>query len=109
MAGKSTRAKGRRGESEAKVLLLSRDWTVADLSAGLSSEDLLAIDSDGKTWAVEVKNTSAIMTAHREQAMQQAKARKAPWMLMSKIAGTSSWLIQRQGKQPVVWSLAGEL
>ena len=27
-----------------------------------------------------------------------------PWMLLSKIAGTSSWLVQRQGMAPVVWT-----
>lgn len=32
------------------------------------------------------------------------KARKLPWLLASKIAGTASWLVQRQGATPVVWS-----
>jgi len=26
-----------------------------------------------------------------------------PWLLMNKIAGSSSWLIQRQGMAPAVW------
>jgi hypothetical protein len=39
MAGKSTRAKGRRGQTEALNLLRERDWIVADLSAGVDSED----------------------------------------------------------------------
>lgn len=108
MSGKSTRAKGRRGESEAKNLLASRDWIVGDLSAGLSTEDLLATDPGGKVWAVEVKNTAAITQAHRKQAIEQAKNRRASWMLMSKIAGTSSWLIQRQGEKPAVWHNQGE-
>lgn len=104
MNGKSARVKGRRGESEAKNLLTERDWNVADLTAGLSTEDLLAIDPNGITWAVEVKNTSNIMGIHRLQAMEQAKSRKQRWMLMSHIHGTSSWLVQRQGFKPVVWS-----
>lgn len=104
MAGRSARSKGRRGETAAKDLLTSRDWVVADLSAGLSSEDLLVTDPTGKVWACEVKNTAAITTAHRKQAMEQALKRRAPWMLMSKIAGTSCWLVQRQGFPPVVWS-----
>ncbi len=107
MSGKSTRSKGRRGESEAKELLQSRDWVVADLSAGLSTEDLLATDTSGKTWAVEVKNTVSITQAQRKQAIQQSKNRRQSWMLMNKIAGTSSWLIQRQGEKPTVWHNQG--
>jgi len=42
MAGRATRAKGRRGQTEALNLLRDRDWTVADLSAGVDSEDGLA-------------------------------------------------------------------
>jgi hypothetical protein len=103
MAGAATRSKGRRGETEAKLLLANRDWIVADLSAGISSEDLIAVDPDKNAWAVEVKNTLAISTMHRKQAQEQAKKRKAKWMLMSKIANTSCWLIQRQGYDPVVW------
>jgi hypothetical protein len=58
----------------------------------------------GRTYSVEVKNTTAITTAHRKQAMEQAARSKLPWLLLSKIAGTSSWLVQRQGEKPVVWS-----
>jgi hypothetical protein len=39
MPGKPTRAKGRRGQTEALSLLRERDWIVADLSAGVDSED----------------------------------------------------------------------
>ena len=102
--GKASRAKGRRGESAVVDLLTARDWSVADLTAGKAGEDLLVVDPDGVTWAVEVKTTKAITTAHRSQAMAQAQARRAArWMLVSKIEGTSSWLVQRQGQRPVVW------
>jgi Holliday junction resolvase-like predicted endonuclease len=101
--GKSARRKGRAGESEAKNLLLDRDWTVADLTAGLSTEDLIAVDTDGISWSVEVKNTKAITVQHRQQAMENAKKRKMRWMLMSKLHGTSSWLVQRQGAVPDAW------
>ena len=50
MPGRPTRAKGRRGQTEALNLLRDRDWTVADLSAGVDSEDGLA-----KIIAVRVK------------------------------------------------------
>ena len=94
---------GRRGETAFKNLLTSRDWSVADLSSGISSEDLLVIDPDGVTWSCEVKNTAIITTAHVAQAMVQGVKRKARWMLANHIPGTSSWLVRRQGEKPVVW------
>jgi hypothetical protein len=108
MAGKATRSKGRRGQTEALNLLRDRDWTVADLSAGVDSEDGLACDPDGNWYAVEIKNCASIIPAHKRQAMEQAKRRRLPWMLMSKISGSSAWLVQRQGKTPVVWRNHGE-
>lgn len=100
---KASRDKGRKGQREARALLTSRDWSVAELNGGTSVEDFIAVSPDGMSYACEVKNTVAITTAHRAQAMAQAKARKLPWMLVSKIAGSSSWLIQRQGMRPAVW------
>lgn len=101
---KAQRDKGRRGQLEARLLLQSRDWSVAELNAGTQAEDFWACDLNaGKTYSVEVKNTVAITTAHRKQAQEQAKRAKLPWMLMSKIAGTSSWLVQREAERPVVW------
>ena len=100
--GKASRDKGRRGQREAADMLRSRDWSIAELNAGTVSEDFIAVDPVGRAWSVEVKNTIAITVAHREQAMAQAKARKLPWMLLSKIAGTNAWLCQRQSETPVV-------
>lgn len=99
---KSQRDKGRRGQREAADMLRSRDWSVAELNSGTVAEDFIAVDPSGRSYSVEVKNTVAITTAHRQQAMTQAKARKMPWMLVSRIAGTSAWLVQRQAEQPVV-------
>ena len=96
------RNKGRRGQREAADMLRSRDWSVAELNSGTVAEDFIAVDPSGRSYSVEVKNTLAITTAHREQAMRQAKERKLPWMLLSKIAGTSAWLVQRQAEAPVV-------
>lgn len=102
---KSQRDKGRRGQLEARHMLQSRDWSVAELIGGSAAEDFVACDLNaGKTYSVEVKNTVAITVAHRKQAMEQAKRRRLPWMLLSKVAGTSSWLVQREGERPVVWS-----
>ena len=103
MAGRATRNKGRRGQQAAKRLLADRDWRVIEANAGEAEADMLAIDTLGKTWLVEVKNTAAITTAHREQAMRQAREKRLPWMLMSKIAGTSDWLIQRQNTICTTW------
>lgn len=103
MSGNASRSKGRRGETAFKNLLTSRDWSVADLSSGISSEDLLVIDPDGVTWSCEVKNTMNIMLSHFYQAKRQAAERKARWMLANKLHGTTSWLVRRQGEKPVVW------
>lgn len=102
--GKASRDKGRRGQSAATDLLTARDWTVAELNAGKISEDLLATDPDGRTWAVEVKNTRNWLSTYLTQAREQAKARRLPWMLMWHIPGTSEWLVMRQGRQAVVWT-----
>jgi predicted RecB family endonuclease len=104
MTGRASRSKGARGQSEFKALLLDRDWTVDSITAGIAAADLIATDRDGTQYSVEVKNCAGILPAHKRQAMTQAKARKLPWLLASKIAGTASWLVQRQGATPVVWS-----
>ncbi len=103
---KAQRDKGRRGQAEFGNLIRSRDWDVVDTSSGMACEDMLAKDPAGRYWSCEVKNTVAITTAHRAQAMKQADKRKLPRLLASKIAGTSAWLIQRKGEKPVVWSEA---
>lgn len=108
MSGATSRRKGRAGETTAKALLTARDWVVDDLTSGLATADLLVTDAHGNTFLVEVKNTLAITTAHRAQAMRQGLSRRLKWMLMSKISGTSCWLVQRQGARPVIWSEGGE-
>ena len=102
----SQRSKGRKGQSDAMALLASRDYDCGDLSAGLSTEDILAIDPDGKVWACEVKNQISInVRAFKKQAIENAaKRKKARWMLMCRIDGSSgAWLVLRQGIAPVVW------
>lgn len=103
MAGAATRNKGRRGQCEAKILLYEHDWVVNELNAGEQAADLIAVDPDGRAWMVEVKNTLNIEMQHRRQARSQADKKRMPWMLMSKIAMTPYWLVQRQGMRPVVW------
>lgn len=103
MAGRKTRHKGKAGELEAKSLLASRDWVVHDLENGLENADMLASDPYGIVWLIEVKNCINILSSHRKQAMEQGRKSKQRWMLMSKIAGTKSWLIQRQNELPSIW------
>lgn len=98
-----SRNKGARGQSEFKAMLLDRDWQVDTLTAGIKSADLIASDPSGNTWCVEVKNCAGILPAHRQQAIAQGNERKLPWLLASKIAGSSSWLIQRKNELPAVW------
>lgn len=105
---KASRSKGARGQTLAKHLLLERGYGIDTLSAGLATADLIATDRCGNTWCVEVKNCAGILPAHKRQAMAQAKARRLPWMLLSKIAGSSSWLVQRQGQPAEVWHQATE-
>lgn len=101
---KSQRVKGARGQSIAKQLLLDRDWIVDPITAGVKREDMIATDPHGIVWSVEVKNCASITPAHKAQAIEQAAARKLPWMLISKIYGTRYWLIQRKGTEPVLWA-----
>lgn len=101
--GAMQRNKGRRGQSEFASMLADRDWIADHITAGISAADLIATDPSGKTWCVEIKNCAGILPAHKKQAMEQGKARRLPWMLASKIAGTSSWLVQRMGELPQVW------
>lgn len=101
--GKAQRDKGRRGQTAAEKLLLDRDYTCDPITAGVKREDIVATSPVGVTYSVEVKNCASITREHRKQAMEQAKKRKCYWMLMSKIEGTSSWLVQRQAMYPTVW------
>lgn len=103
MSGKSSRAKGVRGQGEFSNMLRDRDWMCDQLTSGLSTGDLIGTDPTGKTWLVEVKNCAGILPAHKKQAIEQGRDRRLPWMLASKIADSSSWLIQRQGDVPCVW------
>ena len=103
MSGRMSRNKGARGQSEFKAMLLDRDWMVDTLTVGIESGDLIATDPSGVMWCVEVKNCAGILPAHKKQAMDQAKKRRIPWLLASKIAGSSSWLVQRQRELPIVW------
>ena len=104
----NSRSKGRRGESAAKRLLAERDWTIlADTTAGVSSCDLVA-SKGGVVFSVEVKNREIIHPCDfRSQAMRNA-TKGTRWMWMAKVAGTRSWLVERQGERPCVWTEVGK-
>ena len=102
---KMQRNKGRRGQTAAANLLKDRDWEIIETSAGMKVEDIVATDPQGKRWSIEVKNHKHIKVEEfRKQAIEQAKKRNIDWMLMVKIACTSSWLIWKKNEKPVVWS-----
>lgn len=105
MGGKHSRSKGRRGESIVKTLLTDRDWHIcADLTAGISCADLLAYDPTGKQYSVECKNQKILdPTKWRRQSREQAKEHRMAWMLVYHVPGTSSWIVERANKRPVVW------
>ena len=97
-----SRRKGRDGESRAERLLGDRDFTVDDLACGKSGCDLIAT-KDGVTWAVEVKNCTALpIAAWRRQAIRQRKTGQR-WMLVMHLPGTREWLVMRQGERSLVW------
>lgn len=101
--GRAARSKGRRGQQAFTRVLMERDWVVHELNAGKAVADFVATDPQGRTWCVEVKNTAGIPPGHMVQARGQAKKAQLPWLLANKLAGTSSWLVRRQGERPAVW------
>lgn len=105
MSGRASRDKGKRGQNAFEALLAARDWTAAEVQAGKTSEDFLAICPAGMSYAVEVKNTVSTGPEHLKQAREQARRRGkgVRWLLAWHIPGTSSWLVQRQGDRPAVW------
>ena len=109
MSGAKSRNKGAKGQREFKEMLADRDWIADQITAGIAAADMIATDLGGVTWAVEVKNCVGILASHKKQAMEQGRIRRLPWMLASKIAGSSSWLIQRKGELPQVWHDKKEL
>lgn len=104
MGGRTSRNKGRRGETAAKRLLGDHDYsTLADTTAGLATGDLLAQDAQGRIWHVEVKNCRNILIPQWiAQARRQTTAGQH-WMLLAHIHGTRAWLVLRQGLQATVW------
>jgi hypothetical protein len=97
------RRKGRAAESEAKNLLLDRDFIVDDLTCGIKSEDFIAEDTDGKRYSVEVKNHKSInLEKFIKQAVVQGNHRKLPWLLMVRLHG-GGWLVKEKGGRWKIW------
>ena len=101
----SQRAKGKRGESEAREFLRNRGYKVIPLRCGEKSEDILAT-LDGVTYAVEVKNCAIWNWARfRAQAMDNAEARGARWVLMMRVPFYKAFVVLFQGDKRVhVWN-----
>lgn len=98
----NARTKGRKGETTARRMLEARDYTCEDLSAGRASCDILAL-KDGVAWAVEVKDR-VLLAPYDFRKQARANAKKGTrWMVMAHWAGTSAWVIERQGQRPSIW------
>ena len=109
MSGRKSRNKGKRGERAFRLILADLDWSVVNTGDGDTVEDAWAVDPNGCTWSVEIKNCKLIdLCRYRKQAREQAARSKLPWLLAVKLPNTSSWLVERQGEKPIVWHSKGE-
>ena len=106
---RSQRDKGRRGERCAELLLLDRDYIdVQRLPCGREGPDIICYDDKGTRWVVEVKNRAVIaMRDFRKQCRSNAQKHRGKAMLLVKLPDTRSWLVERQGHRPVVWTEKG--
>jgi len=102
---KKSRSKGKRGEREARDLLGDNDWIIlANTADGSEVEDIIAKNPKDIVYSIEVKNRKVIdMIKFRKQAKANAAKKRLPWMIMTKIEGTRSWLIWQKGFKPKVW------
>jgi len=98
------RNKGRNGRALFIRMLGDRDWSADKSYDGIISDDIVVRDPNGKMYSVECKCTRTIDNVnHKKQARVQAKVRGAPWLLASKIYGTTYWLVQFQDRKPSLW------
>jgi len=105
LSGKAPRAKGRRAESEAAHLLQERDWEIVELGPGRKTEDVIATDPSGALCSVEVKNhLTWNLQAWRRQAKDQARRRKALWLLMARVPDQpGTFYVEGSAVEACVW------
>jgi Holliday junction resolvase-like predicted endonuclease len=105
MSGAAPRAKGKRAESEAARLLADRDWSIIELGPGRKTEDVVAMDPDGVLHSVEVKNHLCWhLIEWRRQAKEQARRRKARWLLMVRIPDMpGAFYVEGSAIETCVW------
>jgi len=105
VSGLHSRNKGRRGETEACHLLAERGWEIVELGPGRLSEDVLATDSAGRRFSVEVKNHRVWrLCAWRTQAKAQAKARGCRWLLLCRVPNMpGTFYVEGSCTVPTVW------
>jgi hypothetical protein len=104
----NSRRAGYAGESQARALLASRDWSdIQRRSAGERGDDFKATDPHAVRWSIEVKS---VKVADVGRFLKQARANcgPLPWMLMLHVKGiqTSDWLVFRNrgtGNRWEVW------
>ena len=100
----NSRTKGKVGELAVRHMLENRDYEVDSTRCGMETDDMIAT-KDGTSWSVEVKRTKLTnWMKYIAQAQKQANDRKMPWMLVIHIPGTSSHVVLRKSKRPIVWT-----
>lgn len=105
---RSQRDKGKRGESDARLVLQERDYEVIPMRCGEKSEDIIA-KKDGVTYSVEVKHQVSIHPKRfRGQAINQCRPHHR-WMVMAHVDGYKAFVVLFQGDRRVhVWNYGGE-
>lgn len=77
MSGRKSKAKGKKGESNATEFLRSNGWYIVDKQTqGLAGDDIFARSPEGKWYSVEVKNTNQWQPKFIGQAKCQARERE---------------------------------
>lgn len=104
VSGSASRDRGKRGEAEAKAVLAEHGYDIIDQPCGKAVEDIIAI-KDGVLTSVEVKNCEGITpTKFRKQAKEQAKRRKAHWLLLVRWPGHPyTFAVEGSNIRPTFW------
>jgi hypothetical protein len=105
--GKASRAKGRRGESEALLLFQERGFTLSDCTAGKSTEDHFGLDPNGHAVSIEVKNrVTWNIPEFRKQARENARKRgkRVHWVIALRVPNhTGVWYVEGTNLRPTIW------
>lgn len=101
MAGKASRSRGKRGESEAREVLTERGYEVIDTIDGIGICDIIA-ERNGRRYHVEVKHCRNIeLEKFEAQARRQSRG---SWLVMARLPGYPyCFLVTSAHGVPTVW------